>query len=90
MGIPPDWTRTLSQAARHGGNRRDPGRARGYFPEDGKVLAETRTASLLAIGLQQLGLILLAAAGAVSILVYRLAREMSGGRLAASMLCIVI
>ena len=49
-------------------------------------LAETRTASLPAIGLQQLGLILLAAAGAVSILVYRLAREMSGGRLAASML----
>jgi hypothetical protein len=53
-------------------------------------LAEARSASLLARDLQQLGLILLAAGAACSILVYRLARQMSGGRLAVTMLYIVI
>jgi hypothetical protein len=58
-----------------------------YFREG---LAEFRKDSALAQYLQQLGLILLAAGAAASILVYRLARQMSGGRLAFTMLSIVI
>ncbi len=58
-----------------------------YFREG---LAEARSASSLARYLQQLGLILLAAGAAVSILVYRLARQMSGGRLGLTMLTLVI
>jgi hypothetical protein len=58
-----------------------------YFREG---LAEFHKASALARYLQQLGLILLAAGAACSILVYRLARQMSGGRLALTMLAIVI
>jgi hypothetical protein len=53
-------------------------------------LAEFRKASVLAQNLQQLGLILVAMGAACSILVYRLAREMSGGRLALTMLSVVI
>jgi len=53
-------------------------------------LAEFHRASAVAQYLQQLGLILLAAGAACSILVYRLAREMRGGRLGLTMLSIVI
>jgi hypothetical protein len=58
-----------------------------YFREG---LAEFRGVSLLAQNLQQLGLILLAASAACSILVYHLARQMKGGRLALTMLSVVI
>ena len=58
-----------------------------YFREG---LAEFHKSSQLAQDLQQLGLILLAASAACSILVYRLARQMSGGRLALTMLSVVI
>jgi hypothetical protein len=58
-----------------------------YFREG---LAEFQKSSALAQNLQQLGLILLAASAACSILVYRLARQMSGGRLALTMLSVVI
>jgi len=53
-------------------------------------LAEFLRPSPLAQGLQELGLTLLAASAACSILVYRLARQMSGGRLALTMLSVVI
>jgi hypothetical protein len=53
-------------------------------------LAEFHRGSALARDLQQLGLVLLAAGAATSILVYRLARQMSGGRLALTMLSIVV
>ncbi len=58
-----------------------------YFREG---LAEAHSPSMAARYLQQLGLILLAAGAACSILVYRLAHEMRGGRLGLTMLCIVI
>jgi hypothetical protein len=58
-----------------------------YFREG---LAEARSASMAARYLQQLGLILLAACAACSILVYRLADEMRGGRLGVTMLCVVL
>jgi hypothetical protein len=59
-----------------------------FFFREG--LAEARSASALARHLQELGLILLAAGAASSILVYRLARQMSGGRLGLTMLAVVI
>jgi hypothetical protein len=58
-----------------------------YFREG---LAEFHRPSAVARVLQQLGLSLLAAGAACSILVYRLARQMSGGRLALTMLSVVI
>jgi hypothetical protein len=53
-------------------------------------LPEFQKPSTLAQILQQIGLVLVAASAACSVLVYRLARQMSGGRLALTMLSVLI